>query len=82
MYKKKIFNKLEKKYNTYQDKGAVGLLMKNCHNQLEKNKYFKKFNNDNRVLEIGAGSSPHLIYVSHNYGRYIFLENKKLQFTI
>lgn len=77
MYKKKIFNKLEKKYNTYQDKGTVGLLMKNCHNQLEKNKHLKKFNNNSRVLEIGAGSSPHLIYVSHNYGKYIFLENSK-----
>ena len=43
MYKKKIFKKLEKKYNSYQEEGTVGYLMKLCHLQLEKNSFFKKF---------------------------------------
>ena len=29
------------------------------------------------VLEIGAGSSPHLKYVKHEFGKYFFLENSK-----
>jgi phosphatidylethanolamine/phosphatidyl-N-methylethanolamine N-methyltransferase len=77
MYKKKIFNKLEKKYNSYQDTGTVGLLMKLCHRQLEHKNYSKNFNQKTQVLEIGAGSSPHFNYISHAYGKYIFLENSK-----
>ena len=77
MYKKKIFKKVEKKYNSYQDEGTVGFLMKSCHLQLENNDYFDKFNKRSQVLEIGAGSSPHFNYISHKFGKYIFLENSK-----
>jgi len=77
MYKKKIFKKIEKKYNSYQEEGAVGFLMKLCHLQLEKNNFFNKFDNKAQVLEIGAGSSPHFNYISHMFGKYIFLENSK-----
>ena len=77
MYKKKQFNKLEKKYNAYQDAGTVGVMMKLCHQDLEKNLNFKNFNNNSKILEIGAGSSPHLPYLKHNFGKYHFLENSK-----
>tara|TARA_B110000967_G_scaffold195356_1_gene224778 strand:+ start:484 stop:1173 length:690 start_codon:yes stop_codon:yes gene_type:complete len=77
MYKKKVFKKVEKKYNSYQEKGAVGLFMKLCHLQLEVNNYFNKFNKKTKVLEIGAGSSPHYAYISHAFGKYVFLEKSK-----
>tara|TARA_B110000971_G_C19769168_1_gene390037 strand:+ start:1 stop:690 length:690 start_codon:yes stop_codon:yes gene_type:complete len=77
MYKKKVFKKVEKKYNSYQEEGTVGLLMRLCHFQLEKNNYFNKFDKKSQVLEIGAGSSPHFNYISHMFGKYIFLENSK-----
>ena len=77
MYKKKQFSKLEKKYNAYQDEGTVGILMKLCHQNLEESLNFKDFNNNSKILEIGAGSSPHLPYLKHDFGKYHFLENSK-----
>jgi phosphatidylethanolamine/phosphatidyl-N-methylethanolamine N-methyltransferase len=77
MYKKKQFLKLEKKYNKYQDSGTVGSMMQICHKKLEVNKALKKLKNNCKVLEIGAGSSPHLKYIKHHFGKYIFLENSK-----
>ena len=77
MYKKKVFKKVEKKYNSYQEKGAVGLFMKLCHLQLEINNYFNEFDKKTKVLEIGAGSSPHYAYISHAFGKYVFLEKSK-----
>ena len=77
MYKKKVFKKVEKKYNSYQEKGAVGLFMKLCHLQLEVNNYFNEFDKKTKVLEIGAGSSPHYAYISHAFGKYVFLEKSK-----
>ena len=77
MYKKKQFFKLEKKYSTYQESGTVGTMMEICHKKLEDNKYLKKLKKNCKVLEIGAGSSPHLKYVKHEFGKYFFLENSK-----
>ncbi|MDC0427519.1 class I SAM-dependent methyltransferase [Candidatus Pelagibacter sp.] len=77
MYKKKVFSKLEKKYNAYQDAGTVGFLMQMCHRQLENNIDLITFNKKNNILEIGAGSSPHINYVNHYFGHYTFLENSK-----
>ena len=77
MYKKKLFKKIENKYNSYQEEGTVGLLMKLCHLQLEKNNFFDKFDKKSQILEIGAGSSPHFNYISHMFGKYVFLENSK-----
>ena len=77
MYKKKQFLKLEKKYNSYQDAGTVGTMMKVCHEKLEDNNCLKKLNNNCNVLEIGAGSSPHLKYVKHGFKQYSFLENSR-----
>jgi len=77
MYKKKQFLKLGKKYSSYQDEGTVGMMMEICHKKLEDNIHLKKLKKNCKVLEIGAGSSPHLKYVKHKYERYIFLENSK-----
>ena len=77
MYKKKQFSKLEKKYNKYQDEGTVGFMMKLCHQNLEKDLNINDFNNNSKILEIGAGSSPHLSYLSHAFAKYHFLENSK-----
>ena len=77
MYKKKIFSKLEKKYNAYQNDGAVGAMMKLCHQDLEAKLNLKSFNDNSKILEIGAGSSPHLLYLEHKFGKYHFLENSR-----
>ena len=75
MFKKKQFLKLGKKYNSYQETGTVGTMMEICHKKLEDNKYLEKLKNNCKVLEIGAGSSPHLKYIKHEFGKYFFLEN-------
>ena len=62
MYKKKQFLKLGKKYSSYQDEGTVGMMMEICHRKLEDNIHLKKLKKNCKVLEIGAGSSPHLKY--------------------
>lgn len=72
MYKKKQFSKLEKKYSNYQDKGSVGMMMEISHKGMEINNNFNKKSN---ILEIGAGSSPHINYLNHDYGKYYFLES-------
>jgi len=77
MFKKKQFLKLGKKYNLYQETGTVGTMMEICHKKLEDNKYLEKLKNNCKVLEIGAGSSPHLKYIKHEFGKYFFLENSK-----
>ncbi len=75
MYKKKQFESVAENYSKYQDSGSVGLMMDICHKGLEKIKYLKNLDNNSIVLEIGAGSSPHIDYVNHNYKKYIFLES-------
>tara|TARA_B110000444_G_scaffold220586_1_gene221428 strand:+ start:28 stop:369 length:342 start_codon:yes stop_codon:yes gene_type:complete len=77
VYKKKQFLKLEKKYSSYQEKGSVGTMMELCHRKLENNDYFKQFTKNSKILEIGAGSSPHVKYVKHQFSKYYFLENSK-----
>ena len=77
MYKKKQFLKLEKKYSSYQEKGSIGAMMELCHKNLESNRYFDQFTKNCKILEIGAGSSPHVKYVKHQFGKYFFLENSK-----
>lgn len=75
MYKKVKFNKLSKRYNSYQENGSVGFAMKLCHLNLENN--LPSLNKKNKVLEIGPGTSPHIIYLKHNYDKYYFLESSK-----
>ena len=71
MYKKEKFKKLDSKYNTHLYTGLNGYFMRYCHRQLEK---FNKKEKYSRVLEIGAGSAPHLEYLKHNYDEYFVVE--------
>tara|TARA_Y100000591_G_scaffold236461_1_gene207210 strand:+ start:1886 stop:2578 length:693 start_codon:yes stop_codon:yes gene_type:complete len=78
MYKNKQFKKLEKKYSEYQDSGSVGFFMNICHKNLEvdiKNDAIEK--RKKKILEIGAGTSPHINYLNNDYEKYFFLENSK-----
>jgi len=77
MFKKKKFLKLEKKYSSYQGEGTIGHMMNMCHKKLEDNSYLKKLNNNCNVLEIGAGTEPHLKYIKHSFKQYSFLETSK-----
>jgi SAM-dependent methyltransferase len=72
MYKKEIFRKLDKKYNSHLYKGLLGILMKYCHRKLEN--FNKKNNHYNKVLEIGAGSFPHIDFLSHSFDEYHIAE--------
>ena len=71
MYKKDIFKKLDTKYNTHLYSELLGYVMRYCHRQLEKFDRKKKYS---RVLEIGAGSSPHIDYLKHDYDEYFIAE--------
>ena len=82
MFKKKEFLKLEKKYSSYQGEGTIGTMMNMCHKKLEDNSHLKNLNNNCKVLEIGAGSEPHLKYVEHSYKQYFFLETSKFAINL
>ena len=79
MYKKEKFKKLDSKYNTHLYTGLNGYFMRYCHRQLEK---FNKKEKYSRVLEIGAGSAPHLEYLKHKYDEYFILETSDYALNI
>ena len=59
MYKKDAFKKLDAKYYTHLYTGLLGYAMRYSHRKLEKFIGKKKYS---KVLEIGAGSAPHIDY--------------------
>lgn len=63
-----------KKYEDYQYKGLIGMLMKYDHRMLEKNLPKKKYTN---VLEIGPGFHSHIQYIKHDFDNYYILEKEK-----
>ena len=71
MFEKKQFNKLNSLYNAHVYKGLNGFLMKYCHRKLE---CFKRKEKYSKVLEIGAGNTPHLDYLKHDYDEYFIAE--------
>ena len=71
MYKKDAFKKLDAKYNTHLYTGLLGYAMRYSHRQLEKFNGKKKYS---KVLEIGAGSAPHIDYLKHDYDEYFIAE--------
>ena len=73
MYKKDEFKKLDAKYNTHLYTGLIGFAMSYCHRHLEK---FNKKEKYSKVLEIGAGSAPHLDYLKHDYDEYFVVETE------
>ena len=71
MYKKDEFKKLDVKYNTHLYTGLLGFAMRYCHRQLEKFNRIKKYS---KVLEIGAGTAPHIDYLKHDCDEYFIAE--------
>jgi SAM-dependent methyltransferase len=71
MYKKDAFKKLDARYNTHLYTGLLGYAMRYSHRQLEKFNRKKKYS---KVLEIGAGSAPHIDYLKHDYDEYFVAE--------
>ena len=71
MYKKDAFKKLDAKYNTHLYTGLLGYAMRYSHRQLEKFNGKKKYS---KVLEIGAGSIPHIDYLKHEHDEYFIAE--------
>ena len=71
MYKKENFRNLDKKYNSHLYTGLLGVLMKYCHKKLE---LFRKKDSYDKILEIGAGSAPHIDYLTHSYNEYHIAE--------
>ena len=71
MHKKEVFKNLASKYNTHLYTGLYGYAMRYCHRQLEKFNRKKKYS---KVLEVGAGSEPHIGYLKHDYDEYFIAE--------
>ena len=71
MYKKDAFKKLDARYNTHLYTGLLGYAMRYSHRQLEKFNGKKKYS---KVLEIGAGSAPHIDYLMHEHDEYFIAE--------
>ena len=71
MFKKEKFSNLNIRYKGHAYKGLMGFFMNYCHNQLESIKLPKKIP---MVLEIGAGNSPHIKYLKHEFDEYHIIE--------
>tara|TARA_A100000164_G_C21854311_1_gene746676 strand:- start:179 stop:847 length:669 start_codon:yes stop_codon:yes gene_type:complete len=72
MYKKELFRKLDQKHDSHLYSGIQGFFIKNGHRQLEN---FKKKNEHlSKILEIGAGSTPHFNFIKHSYDEYHIVE--------
>ena len=71
MYKKKEFKKLTSLYDVHIYKGINGIAIRYCHKKLECFKGKEKYNN---VLEIGAGTTPHIDYIKHKFDNYYIAE--------
>ena len=72
MYKKEIFRKLDKKHDSHLYTGLQGFFIKNGHRKLEDFK--KKGSHLSKVLEVGAGSTPHYTFIKHTYDEYHIIE--------
>ena len=75
MFKKDKFKKLNAKYNDHLYTGLLGFAMRYCHRQLEKFNRKKKYS---KVLEVGAGSEPHIGYLKHDYDEYFIAETSSI----
>ena len=75
MYKKEIFRDLDKKHKSHLYTGLQGFFMKYGHKKLED---FKKKNDHlSKVLEVGAGDTPHYNYIKHTYDEYHIAETSE-----
>ena len=74
MFKKKKFKPLSDSYNEHVYKGINGIIMKYCHRKLEKFEGKEIYNN---VLEIGAGTAPHIDYIKHKFDNYYIVDTSE-----
>ena len=74
MYKKKEFMKLTSLYDVHVYTGINGIAIRYCHKKLECFKGKEKYNN---VLEIGAGTTPHIDYIKHKFDNYYIAETSE-----
>jgi phosphatidylethanolamine/phosphatidyl-N-methylethanolamine N-methyltransferase len=75
MYKKDIFKNLGEKYKSHCYMGLQGFFMNYGHKKLE---YFKKKNSYySKILEIGAGDTPHYDFIKHSYDEYHIAETSE-----
>lgn len=74
--KNKKYNskKINKLYSDYLYTGFHGFLMRYCHRQLEEELPDRNFK---KILEIGAGSEPHLPYIKVQDFTYVILEKSQ-----
>lgn len=79
MFKKDKFQNLNEKYKAHAYEGLMGFFMRSCHKNLEKINFPK---NISKVLEIGAGDSPHYEYIKHSFDEYCILETSKFALNI
>ena len=61
---KKITSKIENKYNDECYSDMTGTLFNSSHKMMEK--YLNKSNYTD-ILEIGAGTSPHISFIKHKF---------------
>ena len=66
--------KINNIYSQHLYTGLNGILMRYCHNELEKTNPKKDCK---KILEIGAGSEPHYKYLKNKDCEYFVLENLK-----
>ena len=74
MHKKEVFKNLASKYNIHLYTGLYGYVMRYCHRQLECFKRKEKYDN---ILEIGAGTAPHINYIKHKFDKYYIAETSE-----
>jgi len=72
MHKKEIFRNLDKKYNSHLYTGLQGFFMNYGHKKLENFK--KNKSHFSKILEIGAGDTPHYRFIKHTYDEYHIAE--------
>lgn len=69
-----IVKKILNKYNNECYSDTSGKLFNYSHKMMEK--YLNKSSYE-EILEIGAGTTPHINFISHKYKKYYCLENSK-----
>lgn len=71
MYKDDKYADLNKLYNNHLYSGLNGIFMRYCHRKLEN---YSKDIVTKKILEVGAGTAPHIDYIKCNYEEYKILE--------
>lgn len=73
MYKKE-FSNLNKMYDAHLYTGLLGALLRKNHFLMEKSHLYFKNNKNTKILEIGAGTHPHINYVKHEFESYNIID--------